>query len=116
MLLGCTLLLAAAVVGCRDSGGTKGKAAEDPDEALVKEWIRLVDEMADILERFPGASKTEVFRTLEARARELKQQEKALPKERQEALEKKYGAQARDAHGRLAPLVFRELSQYPQKK
>lgn len=95
-VLGCGMLAAALIVGC--SGGSS-------DDATMKESISMMNEMAALME---SAKDEKSAKELEGKMKAFKERGEALkkkidefPKERLEALTKKYEAEGKAARQRL---------------
>lgn len=83
------VLLVAACAGC-------GKSAD----ALVEEQIRVMNEIADAIEKDRPRSEIEALRD-ELKALKEKFDELALTREQRAALERKYGGELMEAMGRV---------------
>lgn len=90
------LMLVALVVGC---GGASS------DDALVKDFIQTMDEMAGIMEKVTDAKSMNEAKSklnqVKAKSEELSKKLDAIPKERSKALEEKYKGQIENCKNRL---------------
>jgi hypothetical protein len=103
-MIGCGLLAAALAAGC---------GASSSEDAVMKDSINLMNEMASIMESITDEKSAKEaegkMKALEERGKALEKKMKEFPKEKLDALGKKYESEGKAAADRVGKAVMNAM-------